>query len=58
MNRFKLWNKWQKRSLNGPLYKLLVLLGLVHSPTFEMQCLLADIVPYIIKGFEDGIKGD
>lgn len=43
MNRFKLWNEWRKRSLNGPVYKLLVLLGLAHSPTFEMDCVLDDV---------------
>lgn len=31
----KRWDKWRKRSLNSPFYKLLVLLGVIHSPTFE-----------------------
>lgn len=32
----ELWNQWQKRNMNSSYYKLLVLLGIVHSPTFEM----------------------
>lgn len=28
------WNKWRKHSMMSQKYKLLVLVGLVHSPTF------------------------
>lgn len=28
------WNKWRKRSLNGPIYKFFVLIGIKKSPTF------------------------
>jgi hypothetical protein len=35
IRRFKLWNKWRKNCLNGPLHKFLVLVGLVYSPTFR-----------------------
>lgn len=31
----KLWNKWRKNSLNSSLYKLLVLVKILKSPTFE-----------------------
>lgn len=34
--RFKTWNNWRKRSANNWFYKLLVLLGLVQSPSFHM----------------------
>ncbi len=31
----KLWNEWRKRNGNGSLHKILVLLCINHSPTFE-----------------------
>lgn len=34
--RYPRWKKWASWNLNGPLYKILVLLGIVKSPTFEM----------------------
>jgi hypothetical protein len=33
--RFKVWKDWYKRCLNGRVCKIMVLLGLQHSPTFE-----------------------
>lgn len=36
MKRFKLWLDWNKRCLNHPFYKFLVLIGLAKSPTFEL----------------------
>lgn len=35
LKRYKKWKKWQKRNTNGKFYQLLVLIGLVHSPSFE-----------------------
>lgn len=35
IEHFKLWNEWRKGCLNGPLHKFLVLIGVVHSPTFH-----------------------
>jgi len=35
MNHIKKWNKWRKYSLNSRLYKLMVLLKIVISPTLE-----------------------
>lgn len=32
---YKKWKKWQKRNCNSGFYQLLVLIGLVHSPSFE-----------------------
>lgn len=34
--RYQFWKRWASRNLNGPVYKLLVLIGLVKSPTFEV----------------------
>ncbi len=36
IKHIKAWNIWRKRSLDGKMYKVLVLLGLCHSPTFEI----------------------
>lgn len=33
VDHFRRWNIWRKRSLNKPLYKLLVLFGVIKSPT-------------------------
>lgn len=35
----KRWNSWRKHNANGRLHHILVLLGLVVSPTFEMYLL-------------------
>ena len=35
--RYELWKDWNKRCLNHPVYKFLVLIGLAYSPSFEMH---------------------
>ena len=37
MTRFQLWKDWCKHSLNHPVYKFLVLIGLAHSPSFRIH---------------------
>lgn len=37
MTRFEVWKDWYSHSLNHPVYKVLVLFGIAHSPTFEWQ---------------------
>ena len=32
----KKWNGWRKHSLNSKFHKLLVLLGIIKSPTFDL----------------------
>lgn len=34
ISHFRLWYEWQKNCLNKPFYKVMVLLGVCHSPTF------------------------
>ena len=34
---YQQWNRWQKHSLNSRFHKILVLLKLKHSPSFEMM---------------------
>ena len=38
----KLWRIWAKRCTNGWSHKILVLLKLRHSPTFEMYKVFSD----------------
>ena len=35
VKKYKKWKDWQKRCINGLFYKFLVLIGFVHSPSFE-----------------------
>lgn len=37
INHIRQWNKWRKGCLNGKFYKLLVLLKIIRSPTFELH---------------------
>jgi hypothetical protein len=34
IRHFKSWNSWRKHNRNNPIHKILVLFGIVHSPTF------------------------
>lgn len=40
---FKKWNSWRKYNTNSWLHKILVLLKLRHSPTFENWYYIEDI---------------
>ena len=35
VKNYKKWKDWQKCCINSRFYKFLVLIGLVHSPSFE-----------------------
>lgn len=50
--RFNVWKDWYKRCLNGRAYKIMVLLGLRHSPTFERNLRMASCGKIIIQGVE------
>lgn len=39
--RIKVWKDWYKHCTNGRVYKILVLFGLVHSPSFEVNFAVA-----------------
>lgn len=56
MTRFKLWKDWSKHSLNHPVYKFLVLLGLAHSPTFDQYVFIKEQMvnhPELVIKFKD-----
>ena len=50
--RFNVWKDWYKRCLDGRVYKIMVLLGLRHSPTFERDLRMARFGKIIIQGVE------
>lgn len=45
-NHLKRWNKWRKHSLNSPIYKFLVLIGVVRSPTLSLTLTDEEIRKY------------
>lgn len=49
INRFKLWNRWRKRNLNGFIYHICVLFGIIHSPTFYHFCARDEMLDIIKK---------
>ena len=58
INHIKRWNKWRKHYLPGhKLHKLLVLLHIKYSPTFEFTLTDEDEKAFkkaFIRGFTDG----
>lgn len=36
LDHLKRWNIWRKNNSNGPIHKILVLLGLRYSPTMVL----------------------
>lgn len=39
--RLKVWKHWNKKCVNSKLYKFLVLLGIMHSPSFYCNYMAA-----------------
>lgn len=57
IDHFRRWNIWRKRSLNGPLHKLLVLFRVIESPTMRYVMLPEEesaLFMAIQKGISDG----
>ena len=53
IKRYKKWKNWRKYNTNGRFYQFLVLIGLAHSPTFEVW--YYDVGSYVVKGFANSI---
>lgn len=50
----KQWNRWRKHNMNPWYHKLLVLLGIVHSPTFWIiNEETTDYTPYFTKEYKE-----
>ncbi len=57
INHIQRWNKWRKYNYNSLLHKLLVLLHVIYSPTFEFTFTDAEelkIEEAFMRGFNDG----
>lgn len=59
------WNRWRKYNTNSKVYKFLVLMGFVYSPTFYMtDCVIeserkarVDGKEFILVSFRDDVEG-
>ena len=59
IKHIKRWNEWRKHNGNSPLYKLLVLLGIVKSPTLPFVLTKEEgkaMAEAFKKGFEEGLN--
>ena len=43
LNHIRRWNIWRKGCLNGPIYKILVLFGVIKSPTMPFAMLPEEV---------------
>lgn len=39
IKHIRIWDRWRKHCLNGKFYKILVLFGILRSPTFRVCAL-------------------
>ena len=53
IKRYKKWKNWRKYNINGWFYQFLVLIGLAHSPSFEVW--YYDAGAYVAKGFANSV---
>ena len=53
IKRYKKWKNWRKYNINSRFYQFLVLIGLAHSPSFEMW--YYDTGSHVVKGFANSI---
>lgn len=56
-NHIRRWNIWRKRNLNGPIYKTLVLFGVIKSPTMA-SVWLPEEEKEIMDAFQRSLKGE
>lgn len=59
LKHIRRWNIWQKRCLNGPIYKILVLFGVIKSPTMASVWLPEEeeeMAKAFVKGYQKGLK--
>ena len=55
IKHIKRWNEWRKHNGNSSLYKLLVLLGIVKSPTLPFV-LTKEEDKAVVEAFKKGLK--
>ena len=57
LDHIRRWNIWRKRCLNGPIYKILVLFGVIKSPTMAFV-LLPEEEKEMMDAFQRSLKGE
>jgi len=55
MRRLKLWNQWRKRCINPWYQKILVLFGIIKSPTFEFYYMSMEDDSWFDKMYPGGL---
>ena len=55
IKHIKRWNVWRKHNNNGIVHKILVLFGIIKSPTFN-QVWTKDECKAFYDGFLEGLK--
>ena len=56
INHIRLWNKWRKNCLNGPIHKFLVLIGATHSPTMYLISHYEEMGEAMSAAFSKGLE--
>lgn len=53
------WNIWRKHCLNGPIHKILVLFGVIKSPSMRLAMSPEEekeITKAFVEGYQKGLK--
>ena len=59
LDHIRRWNIWRKHCLNGPIHKILVLFGVIKSPTMPFVMLPEEekeIAKAFVEGYQKGLK--
>ena len=57
LDHIRRWNIWRKRCLNGPIHKILVLFGMIKSPTMILVMLPKE-KQEMMDAFHRSLKGE
>lgn len=57
INHIRRWNIWRKRCLNGPIHKILVLFGVIKSPSMWFV-MLPEEEQEMMDAFRRSLKGE
>ena len=57
LDHIRRWNIWRKHCLNGPIHKILVLFGVIKSPTMA-SVWLPEEEKEIMEAFQRSLKGE
>lgn len=57
LDHIRRWNIWRKRCLNGPIHKILVLFGVIKSPSMRLT-MLPEEKQEMMDAFHRSLKGE